>query len=85
MTLKRRARHARFSTRGLDSDRRPSRRRRRRPEEQLDWAPATPTSGPTRDFVTDAAFTSWLADENEIAEAEARNQSLDGVHPDEAP
>lgn len=88
MTLKRRARDARFSTRGADPNRRAGRRRRR--EVQTDWAPPKKTSGRTRDFVHDETARRWLSSEGrwlgvEVGEeAETRDEGMDGVHPRDA-
>jgi hypothetical protein len=76
------SRDARFHSRGTDSNRRPS-GSRRRTEFQVDW-PSTPTRQ-----------TSWLDDEAPPLtfregtiyagpEAEARDESVDGVHPRDA-
>jgi hypothetical protein len=80
MTLRRRARDARFSTRRLDSDSRTSVRRRRRAEVQFDWA----TKAPARvqeDWVLAQSARNWLTEESE---AEARDEGMDGLHSDEA-
>lgn len=81
MTLKRRARHARFSTRGLDSNRRAGRRRRRH-EVQIDWT--SQTTALDENF-GEAAAQARKHFFGALEKAEAGNESVDGVHSDEAP
>lgn len=78
MTLKRRARHARFSSRGTDPNRRAGVRRRRH-EVQIDWAPPQEAF----DF-QDACDEARAAVIRALEEAEAGNEGVDGLHPEKA-
>lgn len=84
MTLKRRARDARFSTRRLDSDRGPGRRHRRH-ERQIDWT-ETPQATLDEWFVRACKETGvFERTTHAFEETEARDEGMDGLHPDEAP
>lgn len=79
MTLKRRARDARFSTRRLDPNGRTGRRRRRRHEVQIDWVAAPKTPRFQQDFDHAQKAERWLA-----SEAETGHESVDELHPRDA-
>jgi len=84
MTLKRRAEHAGFSTRGIDRDARPSRRRRRNAEEQLDWAPPKASCTCSEEGFWWCAIHAEQIDWLQNQEAETGNEGVDGLHPEEA-